>query len=198
MEAALEVIAKKILYKPKPTDVQKIICRRNFPHTLTYPIHDKSWATVEITIENGRPLKTVTHNRGVWISTEGSAEIDDCPENRERLALVTKGRTQKVKRTAVNFTNQREETTEVEEWVSPNWEILEENVLNDSFVDQVARRTLQLQAEQAANEENLMVEDRPLVAGTSATTTPELVPVRRGPGRPKMTGKSVQTPGASV
>lgn len=192
MEAALEVIAKKILYKPKPTDVQKIICRRNFPHTLTYPIHDKSWATVEINMEGNRPVKTVTHNRGVWISTEGIAEIDDCPENRERLALVTKGRTQKVKRTAVNFTTQKEETTETEEWVNPNWEILEENVLNDSFVDQVARRTLQLQAEQTAAEANLMVEERPVQAAT-----PELVPVRRGPGRPKMTGKS-QTPGASV
>lgn len=195
MEAALEVIAKKMLYKPKPTDVPKILCRKNFPHDLTYPIHDGSWETMEIHMEGNRPVQVVTHNKGVWINTSGIAEIDDTPNNRKRLELITKGRTQVVRRIETDTVTQKEITTETEIWVTPSWEILEENILNDNFVEQVARRTLQLQAEQAANEAEIITEPqgRPVVPG-------ELVLEKRGRGRPRVTGKSIQAapPGATV
>ena len=141
---AVNMIAKRMFFKPTPTDIPKILCRRNTPHPLTYPLFDKSWESMRIVMENGRPVREITHDRHVKINTNNMCEIPDTPNNRERLNRISKPRVEKQVRTVHNEIKGKDETVVEEILIPPQYEILEENLLHENVYDEVAKRVARI------------------------------------------------------
>jgi hypothetical protein len=137
-----ERVAKRLFGQRKPGDIPYILCRRNEPTELTYELHDTTWEGLRPTSVSGRPGFEIDHNYVLRVGMDGYCMIPETKNNLTRLKNIGVTKKHKVKVRKMNFTTMTEEETEVEEIVRPQYERVEENLVEDNIVDRIAEKLL--------------------------------------------------------
>ena len=145
MATAEELMAKRLFSPPGPYDVEKILCRRHVPEGLTYSLADKSWEGVKIVIKQGKPVKVIDRNFVLMIEPNGLCEIPKTDLNMRRLQRLANVKVEKETRTYENVLGEMVEE-EIETKPIPMYEMLENNILQDSVIRQLAKKMQELKA----------------------------------------------------
>lgn len=139
-----ERVARRLFGQRKPSDIPYILCRRNEPAQHTYELQDTTWEGLKPTFIDGRPGFQIDHNFVLRIGMDGYCMIPETKNNVARLnkiSVVTKKKV-KVKVKKYNFTTMQEDESEVEETIRPQYERVEESLVEDSIVDRLAEKVL--------------------------------------------------------
>ena len=138
---AQELMANKLFNPAGPYDVEKILCRKQVPPDMTCQIADKSWQGYKVVMKQGKPVKVLDPKYVLIIEPNGLCEIHKTELNLKRLRMFAE-RAKIIKREERKFTNVlgEEEIEIVESQDVAPYEMLEENMLQQGLVRQLAEQ----------------------------------------------------------
>ena len=143
MDQSLDISTRVMdrLFAPKREgDVPYILCRRNEPIQHTYELHDYIWEGLTPVQRNGRTEFVIDHNFVLRIGIDGYCLIPDTAFNRKILDRIAIPKTMKVKHRKLDPSTGDWIETEVVETEKPQYERVQENVVEDHAVDRIIEK----------------------------------------------------------
>lgn len=138
-------IAEKIFGKKQAGEIPTILCRRIMPMPLTYNLKDYGWEGLRrIFGQDGQPSMEIYHDFILEIDgSDGTCSIPDTRVNRAQLDRMSKPTI--TMGTRIEWNAESGERVEVPTKIThpPMYEIIEQNMLSDDVVKDLADKVLE-------------------------------------------------------
>ena len=143
---AAVALAKQLLEKQKPSDIPGVLCRRNFPYELHGPQFDPLWEVLKRVEKGGRIVFEVDPKGCLKIEVDGTCFIHKTDNNMRKLDRIAKETVEKRKVKKLDTVTNQFFYEEVVVVHRPEYERLQENLIDDSLVEKVMAKIREMNA----------------------------------------------------
>mgnify|MGYP001602929531 FL=1 len=141
MQDPAAMLLSKVLGPKNKDEMPYILCRRNFPHQMTYNQHDSTWEGLRRVIQDGRVKWEIHHDFNLIIhAPEGYCKIPNTPNNLKLLERRSKTLIKKETRQTVNHMTGERTEEEIEVRTPPMYERIDDSIAEDQVIDRLMEK----------------------------------------------------------